>query len=124
MKANERAPTTAEKASMIAMSISTEEDVVKEALAAGGRGISTEVVIVGALHAAALTLCQSEPLSVKDVTLSLKKMGWVKVPGQMKWRGSVVRCWVRGIDPACKESVRVALDKTSDEMCYPDDPFR
>jgi hypothetical protein len=123
-KPNGRAPATAEKASMIAMSISTEEDVIKEALLAGGKGISDEVVIVGALHAAALTLCQSEPLTVKDVTLSLKKMGWVKVPGQMKWRGAVVRCWAKGIDPACKEAVRAALDKTHDEMCYLDDPFK
>lgn len=123
-KPNGRAMETTEKASMIAMSVSSEEDFVREAIRQGGEGIGAQVVVVGSLVAAVNSMGVDEPISFKTAALTLKKMGWIKVEGALKWRGKVVRAWVKGISSSDTGVIRAALDKTGGSGCEIDDPFK
>lgn len=123
-KPNGRAMSTDEKASMIAMSVSSEEDFVREAISQGGEGIVEQVVVVGSLVAAVNSMGVDEPISFKTAALTLKKMGWIKVEGALKWRGKVVRAWVKGISPTDNLLIRSLLNKTEGSGCEIDDPFK
>lgn len=122
-KPNGRAMDTEEKSSMIAMSVSSEEDFVKEAIRQGGEGIGEQVVVVSALVAAVNSLGVDEPVSFKTAALTLKKMGWIKVEGQIKWRQKAVRVWVKGLSPSDSALIRLHLNKTEMPMCDLSDPF-
>lgn len=123
-KPNGRAMDTDEKASMIAMSVSSEEDFVREAIRQGGEGIGSQVVVVGSLVAAVNSMGVDEPISFKTAALTLKKMGWIKVEGALKWRGRVVRAWVKGISSSDTGVIRAELDRTGGSGCEIDDPFK
>jgi hypothetical protein len=108
--ANGSAPLTDEKSSMVAMNISHEEELVTAAIEAGGPGISEKVVMLSAIAAVVSQKSGGEMLGVKEIARVLTKLGWLKVQGQVKWRGKVVRVWVKGISPTHTTAIRLALD--------------
>ena len=122
-KPNGRAMNTDEKASMIAMSVSSEEDFVREAIRQGGEGIGEQVVAIRLLHAAVNSMGSDEPITEKGLSLVLKKMGWIKAESQIRWGQRVVRVWVKGIPSGDTSAIRAALSRTETSMCDMSDPF-
>jgi hypothetical protein len=112
-KPNGSAPVTEEKGTMVAMSVSDDQDIVSSIIEAGGVGISARVVSTKKLNAAIRALGLGEPLQSSTLARELLKLGWIKVAKQIKWLGEPHRVWVRGISASDMAAVRAALDETS-----------
>lgn len=111
-KADGRAPNTSEKASMVALGISAEEEAVQAALEMGGVGIGPNALTTSSLASMIQTFDMDANLNTSAMARVLSKLGWSKVPRQIKWNGGVRRVWVQGIDPQDMNAVRLALDAT------------
>lgn len=113
-KPNGSAPATSEKDSMVALSSSIEEDAIKSVLATGAIGIGSKVVIVQTLRKLAAALePEGDWSATKNIHARiLTKMGWVKHPVAVKWRGELVRVWVKFAGGVTNEFVRQELDTT------------
>lgn len=96
-KPNGSAPATDEKKSMISMGLSDEEDAVIAALEAGGLGIGKNVIVTSYLTRAVREINPEIEVKWYSVAKVLMKMGWVKVPYLIKWRGEPRRTWVKGV---------------------------
>lgn len=119
-KPNGRAPMTDEKKSMVAMNQGDDEEAVRSALEAGGQGIGTQVVVTSMLKAAAQNINPEIMLNTSALAKVLGKLGWVKVPGQLKWRGAVCRLWTKRSGAVSNEVLRAELDETV-KTGYPTD---
>ncbi len=109
-----RAPSTQEKTQMVDLGVGQEEDAIVAAIEQGGIGIGKEVLAVSYLRAAA---AQIDPevgqMHAASTTKILMKLGWTRLPKQMKWRGQVCRIWHRGLGSAPKNEVlQRLLDQT------------
>lgn len=111
-KPNGRAPMSEEKGSMIAMSISEEEDAVAQALSAGGVGIGKQVVSSSALSEAVNKMDSDVLIQTTKLANVMGKLGWMKYPKVIKWAGKAHRVWVKGLLGAENEAIRAALDET------------
>lgn len=119
---NGRAMDTDEKASMISMSVSNEEEMLKEAISEGGVGVTGQVVVVSSLLAVVNSKNVDEPFNAKTLSLALKKLGWIKV-GLVKWRSKPVRVWVKGVQASDTDAIRQALDQSRGNTSDDGDPF-
>lgn len=106
------APLTDEKAEMVALSVTDDEDTVREVIEAGGEGVGQEVLSSPALGA--LLRVAGIDLQTTSVNRTLLRLGWSKVPNKVKWRGAAHRVWTRGSANRCKdaETLRILLEKT------------
>jgi hypothetical protein len=100
-KADGRAPGSAEKDLMVGLSVSDEEDAVKEALKTGGFGITENVVVMHHLRTAVNEidpeLADSPNSGGKQIARILSRLGWFKSPGKVKWRAQVCNVWHKGL---------------------------
>lgn len=102
-KPNGSAPMTDEKARMVAMSASPEEEAVLDVLEAGGVGISASV-----LSSSCVTSMLETAVMTTTVNRVFVRLGWTRLPKKIKWRGKAHIVWTKGV----VENVRLALDKT------------
>ena len=98
-KPNGSAPLTQEKQSMIALSVSPDEEAVKAALEVGGPGVTESVICTAYLKRAIRDIDPELDLKAFSIPKVLTKMGWVKVPKQIKWNGAPQWTWVKGLKP-------------------------
>ena len=111
--ANGRAPRTAEKNAMIGMSETSEQDAISAAIEQGGIGVGSKVLVTHRLRSLAQHLDQSAELKPNMIGHLLMKLGWLRLPKQIKWRGEVCRVWHRGLGHSpCNDAVRQLLDDT------------
>lgn len=97
-EAEGRAPATEEKTSMVDMSSSQEEDAIKAAIEQGGIGVGKNVLIMRHLRdLAALIDPEVAHMNSHVSSKTLMKLGWSRLPKQMKWRGEVCRVWHKGV---------------------------
>jgi hypothetical protein len=110
---NGRAPRTAEKNAMIGMSESFEQDAISTAIEQGGVGVGQKVLVTHKLRNLACQIDQSVDLKPSMIGHILMKMGWLRLPKQVKWRGEVCRVWHRGMGHTpCNDTIRELLDAT------------
>jgi hypothetical protein len=100
---------------MIAMSVSDEEDAVVSALEKGGEGVAQNVLVTSSLTELITDAGFDVSLQTSALSRVLSKLGWVKVPRQMKWRGRVCRVWVKGMAVQDSDAYRTTLRKLLDE---------
>lgn len=112
---NGRAPHTAEKDTMIALGASEAEDLVRECIETGAEGVCSTVLSSSCLTTALSFTDMTEPLQTSALYRLLVKMGWSKVPRQIKWNGKAHRLWTRGGSACDPVELRDALDKTIPE---------
>jgi len=116
-KPNGSAPMTDEKAVMIGMSSSDDEDTVRDILdnAAGLKGVTKTLFA---------SRCMGEALMGSDFDINLnttarnhlfKKVGFTKLPKKVKWNGEAHSIWVKGAIYMEPHVVREILDKTLPE---------
>lgn len=97
-KSEGRALDTDEKHSMIDMSVSQEEDAFNAAIQEGGIGVGKNVLVMRHLRDLAATFDpEVAQLHASVSSKILLKMGWARMPKQMRWRGEVCRVWHKGI---------------------------
>lgn len=106
-KPNGSAPMTDEKAQMVAMSASPEEEAVRDALEARGLGVSETV-----LSSSCMTSTLDVAVQTTAVNRVLVKLGWSKLPKKLKWRGQAHIVWIKGKVDTDTDALREALDKT------------
>ena len=94
-EANGRAPMTDEKRSMIAMSVSQEEDALAIAIEKGGVGVTDTVLVVSNLRELARSIDPDANVDQRTVQRLLQKMGWRNYHNYIKWRSEKVRVWFR-----------------------------
>lgn len=109
---NGDAPETREKASMVAMSISSDEDAARDVIERGAVGVTRNLLSSKCL-ADAMTECD-DPFSIATTSINrlLTKMGFSQLPKKVKWNGAAHRVWTRGEVPSGNEGVRAVLDST------------
>lgn len=110
---NGRAPASAAKAAMVAAGLHEDAEAVLEAIAAGVAGISDDVISTSHLNN---WLAMNNPNAVmkgRSMSSLLVRMGWVKVPQQVKWHSQRVRVWVRDVRQVPdNDFIRKMLDAT------------
>lgn len=111
-KPNGSAPLTEEKAVMIGMSISPEEDAVREVLETGGEGVCEELLSSSCLSALMTVIAPEVALKTTSMMRVLSKLGYTRMPKKIKWRGSAHIVWVKGRLNSEPEKVRSILNKT------------
>jgi hypothetical protein len=109
---NGSAPMTSEKQSMIALSVSPEEEAVIAALEAGGPGIGPTVLATSYLSRVVREIDGEIDLKTSALARVLAKLGWQKVPKPIKWAGDTHRVWAKSKTPPENEQIRAELDKT------------
>lgn len=116
---NGRAPYSAAKASMVAANMHEDAEAVEEAIEAGVAGISKDVISTS--HLTDWLAMNAPDVVLKGRTMSalLLKMGWMKLPKQIKWRGKPVRVWVKDVHKVTKARAMLDATVTSDasEFC-------
>lgn len=111
-KPNSAAPLTEEKMLMVSMSVSQEEELVREVIAEGAEGVTGSVLSSACLVDAAMLSDSSVSLHTTSINKLLGKLGWVKVPQRIKWKGRAHRVWIKGKVPSGTEVLRLTLDAT------------
>ncbi len=124
---NGSAPMTDEKAVMIGMSISEDEDAVRDVLASC-EASTTPGEERGAVRGVTPNLftsrCMGDALVLSDTDISLNttsrnrlfsKVGFTKLPKKVKWEGDAHSIWVKGHSGLEPDQVRKILDKTLPE---------
>ena len=106
------APFTLEKAQMVAMSSSPEEDLVMEAYEEKGVGIGPSVLSSACLTAACSALDPDTRLATTTVNRVLSRLGWVKLAKKIKWSNRAHTVWTKGEVPSCNDGIRELLDDT------------
>lgn len=115
-KPNGNAPDTAEKALMVGMSASPEEEAVREVLSEGCEGVTRDLLSSNCL-ADALAIRETEvAFATTSVRRVLTKLGFTCVPQKLKWRGRSHRIWTKGATDLEPDVLRLALDKTRVEQ--------
>jgi len=114
-KPNGRAPATTEKQLMVAMSASPEEEAIRDAITAGSVGV-TDTVLSSSCLSEAIATSGVEVPQTSALNRLLAKMGWVKVPKKVKWRGRAHTVWVRGQSSLDNDVLREILEKTDFEV--------
>jgi hypothetical protein len=79
---------------MVALEVSDEEDEIAAVIDAGCVGVGAEVLSTSALTTA-IRNAGGEPPKGKTLAKHLLKLGWMKVPQLVKWRGDPHRLWVK-----------------------------
>jgi hypothetical protein len=111
-KPNGSAPDTAEKALMVGMSTSPEEEAVREVLIEGAEGVTRDLLSSNCL-ADALALRDTDvSLQTTAVNRVLTRMGFAKVPAKLKWKGRSHRIWTKDIVNTEPDVLREVLEKT------------
>lgn len=111
-KPNSAAPETEEKALMVAMSTTDDEQVVREVIAEGGQGISDTVLSSSCLSNTLVMMDTDVSLATTSLHRTLTKIGYTKVPKRLKWNGSAHTAWVRGLINCEPGFLRKKLDET------------
>lgn len=115
---NGSAPMTADKASMIAMAKSDEEQLAEEVISEGAVGVGREVI--SSAHLTAAMQAKGDGMFLKTTTVNrlLVRLGYTQRPGQVKWSGRACRVWVRASHRNVDNLViRDALDATLANQC-------
>ena len=113
-KANGVAPLTEEKAGMVAMSVSEDEELIQSVIEAGAVGVGKTVLSSSCLTDAIKNLgIEVEAPHTSALSRALIKMGWVRYGKQVKWRGWPHRVWVRGVKVSDTDELRTMLEVTS-----------
>lgn len=113
-KPNGSAPDTAEKALMVGMSASPEEEAVREVLAEGAYGVTRDMLSSNCLSDALALRDDDVSLQTTSVNKVLTRLGFSKVPLKLKWRGRTHRIWTKSIANTEPGVLRAALEKTAE----------
>lgn len=111
-KPNGNAPDTAEKALMVGMSTSPEEEAVREVLAEGAEGVTRDLLSSNCLADALAMRDTDVSLATTAVNKVLTRLGFTKVPAKLKWKGRSHRVWAKGMRNLEPADLRDALEKT------------
>jgi len=109
---NGPAPYTDEKSDMVSLSMSPEEEVVREVIEDGAEGVTRNVLASTCLVQAARLSDPDLQLNTNALNRLLVRLGWRKVC-RIKWNGQPHRIWVKGEVPnpdGMNEFLRVTLD--------------
>lgn len=115
-KANGSAPLTPERLKMMASSQDDAESVAQSIIMEGGHGITENVISSPCLTNALKLRAIHEGFEVpRSIALNhmLTRLGYSKLPKQIKWRQSVHTIWVKNGFTEDNEVVRSELDKPS-----------
>lgn len=115
-KPNANAPATAEKAEMIGMSVSDDEDTVLGVIERGAEGVGATVLSSRCLTKALAFHASEVRLETTTLTRLLTRLGWAKVAAQLKWKGGAHRIWVKGQQSRDPNELRYALEETSQKL--------
>lgn len=111
--ANGRAPDSDAKRSMIASARSEIDELIMDIIEAGHPGVTPTVISTKHLATAILMTESDVEMKTSNYKTHLTKLGFTKVEKQIKWRGEVVRVWVKGNNFLTdKVSIREALDQS------------
>jgi len=108
---NGNAPHTDEKAAMVGLSMSPEEEVVRDVIEDGAEGVARNVLSATCLVRAARSRDSDLRLNTNALNRLLARMGW-RLVVRMKWNGQPHRVWTRGEVPSDNDALRLALDAT------------
>lgn len=109
--ANGCAPHTDEKTLMVGMSMSPEEEAVREVIDEGAEGVTSTVLSSSCLVDAVRLMDPNLALATNALNRTLVRLGWNKVC-RLKWDGRPHRIWVKGQVPNDNDALRTALDAT------------
>jgi hypothetical protein len=98
-KPNGHAPATAEKELMVAMSVSEEEQIIKEIVDAGAIGVTETVLLSKALTNAWPLDESASILQTYALNQALKKSGWMRLTKRMRWNKFNSYVWTMGRVP-------------------------
>lgn len=121
-KPNGRAPATEEKALMIAMSSTAEEEIVREIIAEAPLGVSGRVLSSSCVTTALLHRDTEVVLQTTALNRVLTKLGWTKVPKRLKWREQAHTIWIKGRMSVDPDVLRAELDATASLQKTADSP--
>lgn len=111
--ANGRAPDSDAKRSMIASARSEVDELIMDIIEAGHPGVTPTVISTKHLATAILMTESDVEMKTSNYKSHLTKLGFTKVEKQIKWRGDVVRVWVKGNNfLTSNQAVRDALDQS------------
>ena len=115
---NGPAPATAEKDSMRAADMDDAEEMIADALKAGGLGFSETVLSTKHLtdHLVSAEFDDGgayvEVPQGRSLAKLLQRLGWSRVPKQVKWDGVACRVWVKGSVDRDNAEIREQLEAT------------
>lgn len=108
-KPNGSAPLTEEKQLMISMSMSDEEQTVREVLTTGAVGVTNQVFLSSYLRSAVSELGVGIEVNTSAWSRLLGKIGYTRQPKKFKWKGRAENVWVRGHKHLEPEEIRRVL---------------
>jgi hypothetical protein len=108
-KPNGSAPLTEEKQLMISMSMSDEEQSVREILTTGAVGVTSEVFLSTYLRNALSEMGVGSDINTSAWSRLLSKIGYTRQPKKFKWKGRAENVWVRGHRNLEPEQIRQVL---------------
>lgn len=107
---NSSAPMTDEKAVMVALSRSPEEEAAREIIEKGALGVTTTVFSSKCLTDALLHHEDGVSIATTAVNRVASRLGYTRMPKKVWWNGSTHILWVRGRIPSGLDELKVLLD--------------
>lgn len=111
-KPNGRAPDTEEKALMIAMSATPEEEIVREIIAEKPPGVTHRVLSSSCVTDSLIRKDSEVVLQTTVLNRVLTKLGWTKYPRRVKWNNAAHWLWIKGRMPSDPDALRLELDSS------------
>lgn len=127
---NGPAPSSPEKEAMRLADLDDAEELLEEVIKIGAEGVSGEVVSTKHLTDALMSeqfgyVGAAEIPHGRGLSKMLQRLGWSRYPKQVKWGGHPCRVWVKNLRTASNDSIRQALDMTTEGQGAPEEqiPF-
>lgn len=120
---NGRAPDSAAKRAMVSAGKHEEDEAIEDLIAAKVVGISASVISTSHLTNQLRLLPTPIEMQGRAVAICLSRMGFIRKEAQIKWRGDVLRVWVKDISIVTNnDAIKTLLDQTTlhetDEATY------
>lgn len=111
---NGRAPESEAKRVMISQSNDMDgEDVIRDVIATGAVGVCTDVISTSHLSAALINHDDAPILKGPSMSNMMQKLGYMRRPDPIKWKGKAVRVWLLSIGKMSEKNwIREKLDAT------------
>lgn len=116
---NGRAPDSAAKRAMVSAGKHEEDEAIEDLITAKVVGISSAVISTSHLTNQLRMLPNPIEMQGRAVAIVLGRMGFIRKASQLKWRGEVLRVWVKDINTVTNnEAIKRLLDQTTLHETY------
>jgi len=119
---NGQAPASSAKMKMVALNMTDDEVLLRELIASGAPGVHADAICTSSLSTALSLMDDVEVPRTSTLSKVMRKLGFERLPYQLKWSNRPQRIWIRGnkYEGLSKEELAATVRKLLDSTLQDD----